>query len=133
MPISRSCMLLRIILPVSIKSKMKAFLEENAIVTVAESATEKTEDENRMDDVAEGLAAPKHSLLEDDYDREKAQLAIDKTMFLDIKVDPELFRKVEEAVTTMAYGTFVLYFITIFYSRKITAHSTSVERHFQWS
>jgi hypothetical protein len=119
MPISRSCMLLRIILPVSVKSKMKAFLEENAIVIVAESATEKIDDENNstslVGDVAEGLAAQKHSLLEDDYEREKAQLAIDKTMFLDIKVDPELFRKVEEAVTTMAYGAYVLYFINLLY------------------
>jgi hypothetical protein len=119
MPISRSCMLLRIILPVSVKSKMKAFLEENAIVVVAESATEETEDENKspslVGDIAEGFAAQKHSLLEDDYEREKAQLAIDKSMFLDIKVDPELFRKVEEAVTTMAYGAYTLYFITIFY------------------
>jgi hypothetical protein len=119
MPISRSCMLLRIILPVSVKSKMKAFLEENAIVIVAESATEKIDDENKspslVGDVAEGLAAQKHSLLEDDYEREKAQLAIDKTMFLDIKVDPELFRKVEEAVTTMAYGEYVLYFINLLY------------------
>lgn len=115
MPISRSCMLLRIILPVSVRSKMKAFLEENAIVIVAESATEKIEEEIKspslVGDATEGLAVSKHSLLEDEYDREKAQLAIDKTMFLDIKVDPELFRKVEEAVTTMAYGAYVFDFI----------------------
>lgn len=94
---------------------MKAFLEENAIVIVAESATEKIEEENKscslVGEATEGLAASKHSLLDDDYDREKAQLAIDKTMFLDIKVDPELFRKVEEAVTTMAYGAYVFDFI----------------------
>ena len=93
---------------------MKTFLEENIIVIVAESAIELTEDGNKssslVDGSVDGATSSKHSLLEDDFDRQKAQLASDKSTSFDIKVDPELFRKVEEAVTTMAYGAYVIIF-----------------------
>ena len=98
-------MLLRIIFPVSIWNKMKEFLEENAIVIVAESAIIKSEAEEGETAPA---VAPVHSLLRDDADaegeREREGFMREKSMFLDIKVDPELFRKVEEAVATMARG-----------------------------
>lgn len=86
---------------------MKEFLEENAIVIVAESAVIKSEVEEKE---INPTVAPLHSLLRDDADtegereREREGFMREKSMFLDIKVDPELFRKVEEAVATMARG-----------------------------
>ena len=84
---------------------MKEFLEENAIVIVAESAVIKSEVEENE---TASSVVPVHSLLRDDADaegeREREGFMREKSMFLDIKVDPELFRKVEEAVATMARG-----------------------------
>ena len=106
MPISRACMLLRIIFPVSIWNDMKIFLEEHAIVIVAESAVVEAEGGQDTDNEVEGNAEGhvKCSVLHKDDEGKKEKLMREKTMHLDIKADPELFRQVEEAVNTMAYG-----------------------------
>lgn len=103
MPISRACMLLRIIFPVSIWSDMKIFLEEHAIVIVAESAVV-TADNTENEGEGSAEVSSKCSALFKDEEAKKEMLMREKTMHLDIKADPELFRQVEEAVNTMAYG-----------------------------
>ena len=106
MPISRACMLLRIVFPVSIWSDMKVFLEEHAIVIVAESAEVTADNSQDAENEGEGSAdvSSKCSALFKDEEAKKDELMREKTMHLDIKADPELFRQVEEAVNTMAYG-----------------------------
>ena len=99
-------MLLRIIFPVSIWNDMKIFLEEHAIVIVAESAVvtaDISQDTENEVNSAEGHV--KCSVLHKDEEGKKEKLMREKTMHLDIKADPELFRQVEEAVNTMAFGT----------------------------
>ena len=82
MPLSRACMLLRIIFPVSVRSEMKIFMDVWKIIIVTENIF-----------LIEGE--------KEDVD------SVDKNMSYDIKVDPEFFRKVEEAVSTVAGGMYL--------------------------
>lgn len=117
MPISRACMLLRIIFPISIWNDMKIFLEEHAIVIVAESAVVTADDSQDAEAIEEGNAEGhvKCSVLHKDEEGKKEKLMREKTMHLDIKADPELFRQVEEAVNTMAYGEDILKYLNSVY------------------
>lgn len=81
MPLSRACMLLRIIFPMSVRNEMKTFMEIWKIIIVAENNN-----------------------LSNEGEKEEVEAA-DKNVSFDIKVDPEFFRKVEEAVSTVAGGT----------------------------
>ena len=84
MPLSRACMLLRIIFPVSVRSEMKIFMDVWKIIIVTENILHVEGEKDDMD-------------------------FVDKNMSYDIKVDPEFFRKVEEAVSTVAGGMYVLF------------------------
>ena len=102
-------MLLRIIFPISIWDDMKIFLEEHAIVIVAESAVVVADDSQDVEINEEGntVGHIKCSVMHKDEEGKKEKLMREKTMHLDIKADPELFRQVEEAVNTMAYGEII--------------------------
>ena len=92
MPLSRACMLLRIIFPVSVRSEMKIFMDVWKIIIVTENILHVEGEKDDMD-------------------------CVDKNMSYDIKVDPEFFRKVEEAVSTVAGGMYEL-FLEIFLSNQ---------------
>ena len=111
MPISRACMLLRVITPTTSRLVMKAFLDENNIVIVAESSRNVNnsntsiggDDQKGEKGEGEGeLGGDKNSKVIQEYSSDSSSSS---SMFFDIKVDPELFRKVEEAVSTIAGGT----------------------------
>ena len=96
---------------------MKIFLEEHAIVIVAESAVVTADDSQDAEAIEEGNAEGhvKCSVLHKDEEGKKEKLMREKTMHLDIKADPELFRQVEEAVNTMAYGEDILKYLNSVY------------------
>ena len=112
---------------------MKWFLEQNMIIIMTESAVEKSEREKELirEKGEDDIKLCRNPLLDtaiinntsndnnndnnkDGTDKmtdkfaEKFNLDIleDTNIHLDIKVDPELFRKVEEAVSTIANGTY---------------------------
>lgn len=88
MPIARACMLLRIVCSESILSEMRQFLHASGI-----------------DIVGEGAAAHSSSTLSNaEASTQSSTDAPSKSIFLDITVDPELYRKVEEVVQNKTRG-----------------------------
>ena len=113
MPISRACMLLRVITPTTSRLVMKAFLDENNIVIVAESgsnvnnsnSTNTSDSQQGEGGKGEGeVGGDNISKVIQEHSSDSSSSS-SSSMFFDIKVDPELFRKVEEAVSTIAGGT----------------------------
>mmetsp|Transcript_19499 Transcript_19499/g.18829 ORF Transcript_19499/g.18829 Transcript_19499/m.18829 type:complete len:589 (+) Transcript_19499:127-1893(+) len=84
MPIARATMLLRIICPSSMMGEMKRYLQEELGLNLSLWLTPEAQS---GDGVEKGAGD-----------------GSDKNAYLDLKVDPELFRKVEEAVTSMTNG-----------------------------
>jgi hypothetical protein len=108
MPIARSCMTLRMHFPKSVKNDIQWFLEQNMIIIIGEST-----DIKYKADLEETLGQePDENSIEKISDIIEENIVLetrDINMYFDVKVDPELFRKVEETLSTIANGTYVLH------------------------
>lgn len=102
MPIARAGMSLRIICPISKLDEMKEFLSENSINIENQSGRKK---EGEKEGAKEGEKEGEKEGREKDFLLEAGRL---ETVSLDLVIDPELFRKIEEAVASVTKGALCL-------------------------
>ena len=97
MPIARASMLLRIVCPIVLVPEMHSFLQsEMAGVTIVSGTADNLETmmtpEATVSDASDGVTSSKPAVVSG------------KVVHIDVKVDPEYFRKVEEGVNTLTNG-----------------------------
>ena len=103
MPIARASMLLRIVCPIVLVSEMQNFLQsEMAGVTIVSGTADNLETMTTPEAAAAGDVTT--ALTGDGEESTKKAAVTGKVIHIDVKVDPEYFRKVEEGVNTITNG-----------------------------